>query len=323
MPVILVALLVVAAGEEPPTEAPIRLELPADATNVDLNALAALLHLELGTPVTLRVGEPARSGQVTAIRLSFASNGIVDQWQVTVVRVANEGQSAVIDLRDVPVDARARALALAVAEVVRVTAEPPKSDLSAAPDPPPTLELRTTVDGAVGVRFFPVYATTLTDVRAGVSSSPLFNAPAWRARVDVGVAVGSRQASLGRVGVVMPSSRVAAVRAGEGERYGFEVGPELGVGYAIASGTPNEGVTASRGTGWIVTAGLAANARVRIGERAGLELGLQLGHVLRGLELVAGDRPAAGIGGPFMGVTLRTGGDIIRRSAAAPNDLGP
>jgi hypothetical protein len=216
-----------------------------------------------------------------------------------------------ISFADVTPDARPRALALAVAELVRSTevAPAPETPPPASPVPPAVAPARDA--GARGaaladVRAYPSAHTLLWGGRLAMA----LDRGRWRGELDLGAAVGSRQVSLGTVDVTLAAAALAVgprLRAGA---FAFDLGAVGELGWARIDGEPGRAdVTAGSGSGLIAAFGARAAAEAPTTRSLRLRLVVEAGGVARRLTGDVNDVEAAGISGAYvrLGVGLETG----------------
>jgi hypothetical protein len=204
-----------------------------------------------------------------------------------------------VSLSDLPPEARARALALAVAELIRSAGEPAHAEAPVvveAPPPPPPFRLYPVGSIAAQLRSHPSRDTTLWGSRLGISLA----AKRWQAALDVGVAVNGTAVSQGNVNILVADATLV-------------VGPQFVLGPVIA----DVGPAFSFGRGWItgqsddpnVGQGSGSGFVGTIGVRAGIEgpaarhIRLRVfgegGTTLGKLDAIVDGEPATGISGPY------------------------
>ncbi len=218
-----------------------------------------------------------------------------------------------VSLGDLPPEARARALALAVAELLRSAGEPviaPPPPPPAPPPPPPSADLYPvgTVAGALIDHFD--RGTALWGGRLGVA----LPARRWQVTLDAGIAVSHNDYSAGSVDITL----VGATLSG-GPRFtlgpiALDAGPAIGFGRAWIKGqSDSPDVVSGSGSGFVSTLG------VRVGIEAPATSSLRAcaivegGGTIRRLDANVGGEPGAGIAGPYL--MLAVG---VRFGPAAP-----
>lgn len=282
---------------------PIRLDAAGVTGDFDIQTLAALLRLELGTAVAVGSGSAAHDASATAIRIVPVEGAESSRWKIILLHEVPSGSSAEVDLADVPPSARARTLALAIGELARNASAATPPNVATRPQPPSLGG-----GGSLGLRTFPNDATTLLAL-SGEASIPIAGEGTWKARIAPGVQLGRREDPLGSVTLVVPSFGAGVLYSSRPDNVQFELGPLAEVGYAIGVVSPRGDAVGESASGWVITAGLTGGARFRLTEHTGLTVGLQLGHVVRGLQLRAEDRRVIGVSGPMLGLSLGFSGD--------------
>jgi hypothetical protein len=211
-----------------------------------------------------------------------------------------------VSLADLPPEARPRALALAVAELIRsagVSAQPeapppPPAPPPPAPSPPPV----TLIGGVVGTmhRHF-AHDTTLWGLRLGVS----LGSARWQATLEAGAASSRTEVAIGDLSIFQAT---ASLFVGPRLFLGpitASAGPAGTLGWARIEGQPTTTTTMAI-SDWalISTAGLRAAAE---GPVAGVVrvLGyVEGGYTLRYFDAKVNDQTAAGISGGYLLVAL-------------------
>ena len=311
-----------ALAEEPAAPGPVHVFVSGSEVAFDVGVLGALLRVELAAPVLIlppdRAGAPLRTVHITRVGVAGSAGSLH-------VRVVPGGE-ATVEVGALPLDARPRALALAIAELAArapapVTAlekEAPATAPPAAPAPtpapqqpppsppppsvPPPDETRSRLFGelGLGLRAFPSYTTFATDLRGAMSFGWL--------KVDLGGTVFQTTDPLGRVTVVAPSLGVGLSMRGTAGTVKLGLGPRVEGGLIFASSSashPDAQATSARAL--LLTAGAAASAEVPLEGPHRAVVSLHLGHVLSGADVRAGDRRAGGIGGPLVGLSVGYG----------------
>jgi hypothetical protein len=248
---------------------------------------------------------PGGEGIVDAVRVTLviepceASTQQVDVLvDVTATRRAITRQVALADL---PPEARPRALALAVAELLRTAGEPapPEAAPPAPPAPsgPPQRPLTLTGNVAGEMRIHVSRDTTLWGPRLGV----MLSGGPWQLSLDAGVAAGRRQVDLGELSTLLASASLFA-----GPRFVLgpvitSVGPAGTLGWARIEGQSNmAGVVSGRGSGIVGTAGLRVAAEGPAGGALRLLAYLEGGMTIRRLDADVEGRPEAGVAGAYL-----------------------
>jgi hypothetical protein len=326
-----------AAGQEPevPTLARVELVLPACAPGpFDGDAFVRLLTIELRAEGVTRVDVVA-AGTTGAkdpalARVTLAASPCSEsatQVDVTVDDAAtNKTVLRTMALGDVAAGARPRALALAVAELVRASwaelalpnAPPPPplvparvqriARLHAAPAPtppepsagrPPPLAL----GAALAARFFPSYATATLGPRVALSAA--LGASPLRVRIDANALFGTAYDPLGSLPLGLVSGGGALLLGHRSGPLDVEIGPHLEVGYGWVTGhASTPGVATTSGGSVIVDLSAALDLRFELGAGFWATLDIDVGSVLESLDALADGRRAAGFDGPVAGVAL-------------------
>jgi hypothetical protein len=254
--------------------------------------------------------------------------------------VTRKSVRRVVALDDIAPDARPRALALAVAELLRASwAELALADAPVAPEVAPAVRramlvrLRPAVMGAstegasrpeaptpsvaqryawwamvgLDLRTFPGQSGVLLGGRAVVTWSPWPGLP-LRLRGDVGSAYGSAFARRGEVTLVATTVGVGAQLGGGTERFDLSVGPRTELGWARVTGRPASDPSAAvSDDGFVWFVALACTLKVRLGSRWSAALDIATGQTLNYLTVVSDGERVTGIDGPMLAVTLGLG----------------
>jgi hypothetical protein len=310
-------------------EAPSRVavKLPSCDDAFDKNAMVSALRIELaadGVRETI-VGD---GEAIAAIRIE-ATPCTADVREIVVViddAATSKSVRRTIAVDAMPAPSRPRALALAIAELLRaswaelsmVDAPPPReavppSIVSAVKlrrereAPRPERTPRTIARIALDTQVFPSYQSVVLGPTIG-ASVPLFGP--LRARADGGVAFGRAYDALGTIDLGIASGDIGVMLAGGTESVRFDLGPLVRVGYGWASGHPISGGESGHTSGVVLTGGLAASVFVRLAGDWWSVAGLEGGAVIQSVDAQAASRPAAGFGGPLVAVTLGLGHEL-------------
>lgn len=331
------------APTEPDPAMPARVELtrPACAEALSPDTLLRLLHAELAGDGVERV----ELAQGEAVERALARVTIttprcaVDATEFVVVvddATTRKRAERTLDLTDLPVAMRARGLALAVAELLRVSwlelAEPTPTRPPNLPVVPETIREavrlrvavlasrgRTSAPAArwslsVGVGFegrvLPMAGTPLAGGRIAVGITPPWNLSGLRLRLraDAGLAAGAGASLLGDVDVLVASGAVAAT-LNRAASIALEVGPRVEVGVARAVGraarTPGAvGILANEVADVVVGVGLLLGVQGRLAGPIGASLELEGAWLFGGIDArtqeptTGADVRAAGVLGP-------------------------
>jgi hypothetical protein len=304
---------------------------------VTADRFSQLLAIELAvTNDQLVRGDSVPSAALTVEVDGAICDAAAREIGVTLVQPSSGArQRQLIAVHDVEEQARPRAFALAVAELVRsarekgddtvpVTSAEVRSSrpapLSSPPStPPPSPEASPTagsdasvdrdaprfhgdIEAAGSARLFAPESTAL----AGASLAAGFSLrPRWlRLRADIDANWSTVTDPLGEIDLALYSAGVALL-ARSGRLPELAIGPHLQVGYARAVGLASDPSRTGSQEGHVtLLLSLTTEARFWFGRFAGL-VDVDLGAALLGAEIYAGDRRAAAILGAFVGV--RTG----------------
>jgi hypothetical protein len=214
-----------------------------------------------------------------------------------------------VALADLPPEARSRALALAVAELIRAASEPPQP--AASPPPPaPTVapERRLLLSGnlAAEIRSHFSLHTALWGLRVGL----MLSGRHWQISFDAGAATSRNEVSLGELRILLASATLFA-----GPRFvlgpvSASVGPAATFGWARIEGQSGmPGVVGRDGSGLVSTVGLRAAAEGPASNAIRLLGYLEGGITVISLEADVNNQPAAGVSGPYfiLGLGARLG----------------
>ena len=316
---LLLLLLAAASGLAPaPARAaapPIEVRIPdCPAAPLSLDAFMASLRVELAgrtPPCCVVAGEAADAGPSLALRVTLAIEPCAPETGEVMIRVRDPARDATterrIALRDIPAEARPRALALAVAEQVRASAEAapgpppaPPPDAGArrgVPSSGPSPERQATGSVMFEARTFPGNDLTIWGLRAGGSLAR----GRWRAALDAEALAGDPGVPLGTV-----SSHLLAVSLGVGPRFWLrQVAVDAGArgmfGWAWMTGD-SSAPAVSVGAGSAPVASLGAHAAVEVptGARARLRALVEAGAVTRSLTATVNGVATARFGGFYL-----------------------
>ncbi len=222
------------------------------------------------------------------------------------VHVRDDRSGAALDrqvpLADVAPDVRPRALALAVAELIRTAAASPPAPVSpVSPAPAATPE---PTDGwipllGLAARTHPTGDITLLGFHAGIELAR----GGWQGALGAQVESGSPGVKLGKVDAIFAGG---TLELGRRLRFGakvLELGAVAGLGIVHIEGIPSSpGAIAGSGSGLEVTAGGRAGFDFwRIPhDRAHLRLVVEGGGALRSVEATVNGQSAAGMTGAYL-----------------------
>jgi hypothetical protein len=207
-----------------------------------------------------------------------------------------------VSLADLPPEARPRALALAVAELIRSAGESPGPEI---PPPPPAspeagpaqdrLLLTGTVAGEMESHF--AHGTTLWGPRLGLSVS----SARWQLTLDAGASASRKDVSLGELSILVASSTLFG-----GPRFALgpviaSVGPAGTVGWARITGRSNMPVVAgTSGSNVVGTVGLRAAAEGPAATIVRALAYIEAGWTVRWLDADVNGQTSAGISGAYL-----------------------
>ena len=295
----------------------VRVASPACATVPAFNAFLDTLRVELAAhgPRCCAVeaqGAPPVPGAAT-LALE-PCNPTLGETHVSLDNPAHGGTvEREISLPDVPATARPRALALAVAELLRSAGQVTQPPVVAAATNEST---RPVVRGTAGshvtaavsagaeLRLYPKLHTTLWGGRLALS----LLGDRWQGELDLDAAAGDRQVNLGTVHVLALGGGLAV-----GPR--FDLGPAAldldlcgDIGWArIAGQTAEPGVGTGAGSGLVATVGARIGMEAPAGRSIRLGALIQAGAAARGLTGNVDGVPAAGISGAYILVVVGVG----------------
>jgi len=207
-----------------------------------------------------------------------------------------------VSLADLPPEARPRALALAVAELIRSAGVAAQPDAAIAPPrdqtPQETPVRRLTVTGSVAgeVRRHFSPDTTFWGPRLGVSLA----ASRWQVTLDAGVASNQTDVAAGDVNTTVASATLFA-----GPRFVLgpmvaSVGPAGTLGWAWIKGQSSTAAVAGSGSGLVGTAGARAAAEGPAASVIRLFGYVEGGYTMRWLDARVFGETASGVAGPYL-----------------------
>jgi hypothetical protein len=332
----------------------VRVVLPACETDTS-GSLIAMLRIELradgvdavdqGAPEPSAPAEPS----LAIVTLDATCPGAAGAWSVTVAGAAT-GKSVTrrLDFTSLEAKAQARALALAVAEILRaswddlsrrgpapsedgarseatageapprlppVTPEAPpglfedspdtEAAAPTAPESPRPLPWRATTFGLeLQERWWGAASTRLDAGRLQLGLAAPWNGP-WRITIATSGGFGTKDCAIGAVDLSFDSAALGIALAGGSDVIGFEIAPELEVGWATETGTSITPTTqTSEVQGAIVIASLHASGVIVLGDHWRLVGGVDGGYALAALEARADGQMVAAIAGATLGGRL-------------------
>ena len=247
---------------------------------------------------------PGGDGATDAVKVTLAiepCDPATQQVDVTVeIAVPPRTIAQQVSLADLPPEARPRALALAVAELLRSASESPQTDTPPPPPPPlppagPPLLLTGSIAGEMHGHFS--RDTILWGPRLGVTLASTH----WQLTLDGGVAAGSNDVSLGKLSILEATGTLFA-----GPRFSpgpvvTSVGPALTVGWARIRGQSEmTNVAATSGSGVVSTVGLRAAVEGPATFVVRLLAYVEAGWTVRWLDTDINGQTSAGIGGTYL-----------------------
>jgi hypothetical protein len=321
----------------PPSAHPasVRLVQPTCPTPpVDVVAFVALLRIELATDGVASVDVAGAPGQAPLAVISLEVTPCSADAREVLVTIddaaTRKSVRRAIHLGDVVPSGRARALALAVAELMRAS----WAELAMPDVPPPVATVPAAVregaleraarasarapsnrPGAPAAPRRPWLLSLQLEGRAFLGSgSGLVGARGGamlpvlgplRLRLDAGALYGTTTDVLGDVELQLLSGRIGLALASDSEMLAAELGPRLELGWGGAEGRPFDSDTrGSSGGAFVSTMSLAALLRVRLVDRWWAVIEPEVGGVLRGFRARADERAPGGITGAMVGVGL-------------------
>lgn len=311
---------------------------PCAVSDLDLTLVLEGVRVELTTDgvdhVTLAGTSAIEEGRPLAI-ITIAQVACAERSSSFMIRVEDritrKRVERGVELGEIPVGSRPRALAIAAAELLRaswaelaiIDPEPsvPAQILDAtalrvrirglrearalgdpaeiAPDAPRAREPRPTVTVAALVRSFPGGRASGIGARAGLD---LFPSPELVIRVDAEAVAGTSLDRLGTIDLGLATAGLTAAYIAWVGDVMLTIGARLGVGAAWASGHAFESSAIGRaGAGPVVTITAALELDVPVSEWLGLRFGVDVGAVPLAFEARVGGVPVAGISGASLG----------------------
>jgi hypothetical protein len=302
------ALLVAAVTAPASPSPPVRVVLPECGEVVSLPAFVDALRVELagGGRACCETGETGSTAGADRpgvdVQLSIASCDQREGRVGVAIRTAEAGRTAgrEISLADLPSDARPRALALAVAEMIREAerAEPqPPPPATPEPAPPAAPAARA---GGAATGELRLHANPNTALW-GARLAAFLTGERWRAGLELAGANGSANSPQGQI-----SLRAITVGASAGSRWRFgavaiDAGVAAEIGAAFVNGTTNDaGVRAESGSGFVALAGLRVGVEAPASGDVRFRGVVQVGGTLRGLTGDINGVPDIGLAGAFV-----------------------
>lgn len=328
-----------------PIEAPETVALvlaPCAATELDTLAILDRLRVELtsdGVDAVRLIGEaevaagPLGALGVAVLRVtSIPCESAVATFEVRIDDLLTRKHvERTIDLGEVAPSARPRALALAIAELLRASwaelalvEEPPAgvpaaileamrvrhaglrdaralANPSSAPEPsaPPARIPASAIAASLLVRAFPGARTALIGGRVALD---LAFSQAWLARLDLEAGGGSSLDPLGAIEIGAATLGVSVAFAASVGAVLFTIGPRLAGGAAWASGRPYDPSTlAGTGLGPLVYLGGVFEVDIAFADRFSFRFGVEADGVAVSYEARVASIPVAGLSGAGLG----------------------
>jgi len=213
-----------------------------------------------------------------------------------------------VSLADLPPGARPRALALAVAELLRAADQPaPVPPVPLVPpelQPPPAAAaeaLRLSAGADALLRSYPTRQTTLlgAQLSLGVAGAR------WHAALALDGALGRPSVELGAVTVRMLGAAVTAGPRFSVARVTIDVGASASGGWAWLRGEPGgAGVTPGAGNAFVAAAGARVAVQAPASSKLRFHAAGEVGGALRGLDANVDGSAAAGIAGVYLSVAV-------------------
>jgi hypothetical protein len=213
-----------------------------------------------------------------------------------------------ISLADVAPAARPRALALAVAELVRSIeqAPAPAAPPSAPPEGRPAQAALPFVPRAAALAELRVYGNQTRLWGGGLALA--VDRGRWRAGLDLDAASGRREVGLGAIDVTLASARMAVGPRLLAGPSALDLGLVGELGWGHIDGQPGQaGVSAGSGSGLTIAVGARAAIEAPAGRSVRARLAVEAGAVARSLTGTENGAPAAGVSGAYLLVAAGIG----------------
>jgi hypothetical protein len=204
-----------------------------------------------------------------------------------------------VSLADLPPAARPRALALAVAELLRATDQSARPAPPPEPQPPPAVPnevVRVAAGADALLRAYPTRNTLLLggQLSLGVSGRR------WHTALALDGALGQPSVELGAITVRMLGAAISAGPRFSIGRATIDVGASASAGWAWVRGEPGVAdVTARAGNGFVAAAGARFAVQAPRFARLRFHAAAEVGGVLYGLDANVNGSAAAGIAGAY------------------------
>src|ERR1022692_478697 len=261
-----------AAGAVRAADKPIEVRIPdCPSAPLSLDAFLASLKVELAgrDPPCCTLASPSagdRDEVGIPLRVTLSIEPCDTGTEMVEIRVHDSVHATTADrqiaLRDIPIDARPRALALAVAELVHAVSQPQPSPAVSQPQPPPVPPSsrpdRSLVwSGAFEVRTHPNRNMTLWGFRPSLEAVRRH----WQAAVNLEAARGDPSVSLGDVSTTLLSTAIELGPRFHLRDFALDVGVCGSLGWVWMGGHTNNPNDVIPGAG----SALATSAGARLG----------------------------------------------------------
>jgi hypothetical protein len=211
-----------------------------------------------------------------------------------------------VSLADLPAAARPRALALAVAELLRAADQPAPPAPAAPPEPQPPLAdageaVRVSAGADALLRSYPSRQTTLLGAQLSLGIA----GTRWHAALALDGALGRPSVELGAVSVRMLGAAVTAGPRFLVARVTVDIGASASGGWAWVRGEPGvTNVTPGAGNAFVAAAGARIAVQAPASSKLRVHAAGEAGAVLRGLDADVDGSAAAGIAGVYLSVAV-------------------
>jgi len=295
---------------------PIEVRIPdCPSAPLSLDAFLSSLRVELAgrDPPCCTLASPSagdRGDGAISLRVTLSIEPCDAGTEMVQIRVYDSIHATTADrqvaLRDIPTDARPRALALAVAELVHAVSQPEPPRVPPLPPPDRALVL----SGAFELRTHPNRNMTLWGFRPSLEVVRGH----WQAAVDLEAARGDPSVSLGDVSASLLTATVELGPRFHLRHFALEVGAYGSLGWVWMGGRTNDPRNLpSSGSAPIASAGARLGvdlpALVRSANVQGL---IEVGSMVHGVYATVNDGPAASLTGAYVVVGVGFGTEWTR-----------
>src|SRR5450432_159946 len=295
---------------------PIEVRIPdCPSAPLSLDAFLSSLKVELAgrDPPCCTLASPSagdRDEVPISLRVTLSIEPCDAGTELVQIRVYDSMRATTADrqvaLYDIPTDARPRALALAVAELVHAVSQPQQP---LVPSSPP-LDRALILSGALELRTHPNRNMTLWGFRPSLEVIRGH----WQAAVDLEAARGDPSVSLGDVSTSLLSAAVELGPRFHLRHFALEVGACGSLGWVWMGGHTNDpNNVPSSGSA------LAASAGARLGidlpalvRSANVQGLVEVGSMIHGVDATVNDSPAASLTGVYVVAGVGVGTEWIR-----------